>query len=66
MAFKRLDKLSSLLWDAIEECPTRELKKLVSECQGATTTNCWWISFQLEKIVAHIARSIMARRARKE
>lgn len=66
MEFEMLHNLGDLLWDAIEKYPTRELKKLVSECQGATTTNCWWLSYKLEKIVAQIARSIMAKRVRKE
>ncbi len=57
MRFKRIRKISATTTFEIKRFSESELKKLVRECQGLTTTNCGWIMYGLKEIVIAVAKS---------
>jgi len=61
---KSLNSISNLIWKYLGECNATELKRIISDCENATKTNCFWVDYQLRKVVSEIAIIILSRKSK--
>lgn len=63
--FKRIKKISDAFDDSISKLSKNELRKLIRECQNLTTTNCWFLNYDLKNIVIDRAKAFLESRRNK-
>ena len=66
MKFKRISNISKLFDNSISKLSKDELRKLIYECQNLTTTNCWFLNYELRNIVIDRAKTFLESRRKKK
>jgi len=57
--FKRIKKIADELNTSISKMSTDEKRKLMAECKRLTTTNCWFLMYELKDIVYEQAKAFL-------
>ena len=60
--FKRISKISEAFDNSISKLSSDELRKLIGECRNLSTTNCWFLLYEMRDVVIDRAKAFLRTR----
>lgn len=52
------NKVGEMVLNELQEMSIEQLSEVIAECNGFTTTNCWWAEYDLRNVLRNWAEEI--------